>query len=93
MKDRGDIIEWFYEDREFEFKNIKRGTRFYKPDFRVAEKDKEYFLEVKGLMQQKDVTTLSRMARQYPEVTILIVDSKKYAEFESEFGDLPNWER
>lgn len=93
LKARGEIVDWFYEDREFEFKGIKRGTRFYKPDFRVVEADREYFVEVKGVLDSKSVTALTRMGKYYPDVTVLLLDSKKYAEIESEFGDLEHWER
>lgn len=93
MKARGDIVDWFYEDREFEFKGIKRGTRFYRPDFRIVELGREYFVEVKGMLDPKSVTALTRMGKYYPDVTVLLLDKKKYAELESEFGVLENWER
>lgn len=44
-------------------------------------------------MQQKDVTALTRMAKYFPNVTVLIVGKKEYAAFESEFGWLDHWER
>lgn len=89
---RGDILEWQYEPLDFEFKGIKRGVRFYKPDFFIKEPDREYYIEVKAFMDSKSITALARMARQYPQVTVLIMDKKKYAEIESEFGHLPGWE-
>lgn len=94
MKERGDIFSWGYEKREFQFP-VKRGTRFYKPDFEVVyrEGDAPIYWECKGAMLQKDVTALVRMARYFPGVTVLIVDGKKYAEFESEFGSLEGWEK
>ena len=94
MKERGEIFSWKYEPREFAFP-VKRGTRFYKPDFEVIYEEggiARYF-EIKGLMQEKDVTALSRMARYYPEVEVLIVGKKEYQEFESQYGDLPHWEK
>jgi len=33
------------------------------------------------------------MGKYYPDVTVLLLDKKKYAEVESEFGHLENWER
>lgn len=93
MKARGDIVDWFYEDREFAFKGIKRGTRFYKPDFRIVTKDREYFVEVKGHLDSKSVTALARMAKYYPDVLVLLLDKYRYAEIESEFGNLEGWER
>ena len=92
LKRRGDVLEWSYEKHEFEFKGIKRGTRFYKPDFWIREPNAEYFIEVKGLLDSKSVTALSRMARYYPEVKVLLMDKAKYAEIESEFSGLEGWE-
>lgn len=93
LKARGEILDWKYEDVEFEFVGIKRGTRFYKPDFHVFEADREYFIEVKGFMDAKSVTALQRMARYHPQVKILVLDKKRYAEIASEFGDLEGWEK
>lgn len=93
LQRRGEVLEWSYEKHEFEFKSIKRGTRFYKPDFWVKEPSCEYFVEVKGFLDGKSVTALSRMQRYYPEVKILVLDKKRYAEIESEFGNLEGWER
>lgn len=93
MKARGEILDWKYEDTEFEFVGIKRGTRFYKPDFHVFETGAEYFVEVKGFLDGKSVTALQRMARYHPQVRVLLLDKKRYAELESEFGDLEFWEK
>lgn len=94
LKRREEIVSWDYEPCEFEFP-VKRGTRFYKPDFRVVYPGSvgTVFWEIKGLMQQKDVTALTRMAKYFPNVTVLIVGKKEYAAFESEFGWLDHWER
>lgn len=92
LKRRGDIVSWDYEKVEFEFKTIKRGTRFYKPDFRVTEVNCVYFIEVKGFLAAKDITVLSRMARHYPDVTVLLMDKARYAAIESEFSGLEGWE-
>lgn len=93
LKRRGEVLDWSYEKHEFQFKGIKRGTRFYKPDFWVKEQNSEYFIEVKGFLDGKSITALSRMARYYPSVTVLLMNKAKYAEIESEFGHLEGWER
>jgi len=36
MKNRGEITDWDYECDTFEFGRIKRGGRFYTPDFKVT---------------------------------------------------------
>lgn len=89
---RGEVIEWSFEKHEFQFP-VKRGTRFYKPDFWVKEPNCEYFVECKGFLDGKSVTALARMARYHPEVTVLLLDKARYAEIESEFGYLDNWEK
>ncbi len=91
LKRRGEVLEWSYEKHEFQFP-VKKGTRFYKPDFWVREPDDSYFIEVKGFMAAKDITALARMARYHPEVKILIINKAKYAEISAEFGGLAGWE-
>lgn len=75
LKANGEIAEWYYENKEFEFKGIKRGNKFYKNDFEVIYKDGRSELhEVKGYMDSGSKTKLKRMAKYYPEVKIKIVD-------------------
>lgn len=76
----GDLISWEHEPVTFWFEKIKRGARSYKPDFRVIEKDKApYFIEVKGWMDARSKTTLKRMKKYHPSVTVDVIDSKRYA--------------
>jgi hypothetical protein len=72
-----DVASWSYESETFEFKGIKRGTRFYTPDFRVqlSNGTVEYH-EVKGWRYPKGETALKRMAKYYPHVRIVVVDSE-----------------
>ncbi len=93
MKATGEVYSWRYEPREFGFP-VKRGTRFYRPDFAVvySEGADPVYWEVKGLLDSKSVTALTRMGRYFPEVTVLLVDKKKYKEFTSDYGHLPFWE-
>lgn len=64
---QGDIVRWEYEVKEFEFP-IKRGNRFYKPDFKVWKKDGTYeWHEVKGWMDAQSKTKLKRFKQFYPE--------------------------
>jgi len=58
-------IKWQYEPKEFEFKGIKRGNRFYKPDFYLPETDK--YVEVKGWFTPDDKTKIRRFKKYYPE--------------------------
>ncbi len=56
---------YIYEYREFEFKRIKRGSRFYKPDFFLAVVNR--WVEVKGRFSDSDKTKLRRFKKYYPE--------------------------
>lgn len=57
-------ILWRYEYREFEFKGIKRGSRFYKPDFYLTILDQ--WSEVKGWFRRTDKTKLRRFKKYFP---------------------------
>ena len=56
---------YFYESNEFEFLGIKRGTRFYKPDFYLPLTD--VFIEVKGWFRKVDKTKIRRFKKYFPE--------------------------
>lgn len=92
--ERGEISKWEYEAEEFEFEKIKRGTRYYLPDFKVTNKDGtlEYH-EVKGYMTAQARTALNRMARYFPEVRIILIDGPIYKDIRNKIGRLiPHWE-
>lgn len=91
----GIIDKWEYEPDEFEFHAIKRGTRFYKPDFKVwygSGLDPVYW-EVKGYMDRVSQTKLNRMAKYYPDVVIVVIDKEYYKGLEGLFkSSIPKWE-
>ena len=58
-------IEYIYEPKEFEFKTIKRGNRYYKPDFYLPIID--LWVECKGWFRPEDKTKLRRFKKYYPE--------------------------
>lgn len=58
------MICWQYEALEYEFKEIRRGSRFYKPDFYLA--DLDLIIEVKGWFRKTDKTKLRRFKKYYP---------------------------
>ena len=58
-------VLYIYEYQEFEFKGIKRGSRFYKPDFFLAVVNQ--WVEVKGWFRKSDKTRLKRFKKYYPE--------------------------
>ncbi len=95
LQNLGEIRRWEYEPQTFEFHRIKRGSRFYTPDFLVENKDgsREYH-EIKGYMTPEARTKLKRMSKYYPEVKIVLVDRKTYLPIARQMrGLIPGWER
>jgi hypothetical protein len=91
----GGIVKWEYEVQEFEFP-IKRGERFYKPDFKVYKTDGTYeWHEVKGWMDAKSKTKLKRFKQFHPqeEAKLVLIVMSDLAQIKSMFGPLiQNWE-
>lgn len=94
LKDGGHILGWAHEPKTFWFTGIKRGSVSYLPDFWVKETNgKDAFHEVKGWMDGRSKTKIDRMARYYPEVTLIVVDGRAYAEIKRKVSSLvPGWE-
>jgi len=94
LKTAGDIIDWKFEPKTFEFEGIKRGSRFYTPDFLVTWKNgRSEYHEVKGYMDQRSATKLKRMKKYHPEVVVVLIDSKHYRGIaKSMRGLIPHWE-
>lgn len=87
------LLSWEFEVDEFEFP-VKRGTRFYWPDFKLTFADGriEYW-EIKGYMDQKSKTALDRMARHHPDVKVVLVDGPAYHAIARKVAALvPGWE-
>lgn len=55
---------YIYEYKEFEFKGIRRGSRFYKPDFYLPVLGR--WIEVKGWFRKQDKTKLKRFKKYFP---------------------------
>lgn len=92
LRERGQILDYDHEPVEFEFP-IKRGTRFYKPDYRVTELNgRVVFHETKGFLDAKSKTQLNRMRIHHPEVQILVVSKADVARIRRQVGALiPGW--
>jgi hypothetical protein len=90
-----EIRSWEYEAETFEFNGIKRGNRFYTPDFKVINRDGSIeYHEVKGWMDPRSATKLKRMAHFYPEIKIVIIDQKQMLSIRGTAGNLiPKWEK
>jgi hypothetical protein len=94
LKEKKQIKSWEYESETFEFKNIKRGNRFYTPDFKIFYNDGRIERhEVKGYMDARSFTKLKRMKKNFPEIKIILIDKKYYYDIKNKIGRLiPNWE-
>lgn len=92
-KRRGEVLDWKYEPRTFEFP-YKRGNRTYTPDFQVFWPDGTYeWWEVKGYLDNDSKVKLKRFAKHCPEEPLVLVDKAAYKSLESEFKDvLVGWE-
>ena len=94
MMKQGEIIRWYYEPKNVEFEfPVKKGSRFYKPDFVITWKSgKVEYWEVKGYMDAKSQTKLKRMAKYYPEIKIVVIDQKQYRAIGKWAKLIKNWE-
>lgn len=86
-------IEWQFEPKTFVFKNIKRGSVSYTPDFYLPKEDK--WIEVKGWMDSKSKTKLRRFKEQYPKeyAKLQLITEKEYKEIQRKLACfIKNWE-
>ena len=93
---QGEIVTWKYEPRRFIFEAIKLGTRSYTPDFQVfLSKENYQWHEVKGWMDPKSATRLKRMAKYFPDETIIVIDKEWFiqAKHTGLDGIIPYWEK
>lgn len=85
----GQVKRWEYEADVFMFEKIKLGTRSYRPDFKVFNNDgTTTYHEVKGWMDPKSVTKIKRMAKYYPEIKLIVIDSDSYKDIKNKLGRL-----
>jgi hypothetical protein len=95
IKQGSDIVSWEFEPDTFEFKKIKRGTRFYTPDFKVKFKDSHIeYHEVKGWDYPKGRTARKRFAKYYPQFKLVLIDSDWFKTIRKQGIDklIPEWE-
>lgn len=90
----GEIQRWDYEAETFEFHKIKRGMRFYTPDFRVVNSNGSVeFHEIKGYMDKRSATKLKRMSKYYPSVRVVLIEKDSYRDMARKVSAmLPGWE-
>jgi hypothetical protein len=88
------IGAWAYEPDLFEFTSIKKGVRFYLPDFKILCNDGSFeYHEVKGFMDHKSKVKLKRMAQFYPHIKLVLIDAPVYRALERDVkGLIDEWE-
>lgn len=92
LKVRGVILSWEHEPETFWFEKIKRGCVSYLPDFRVTRKSGVEYHEVKGWMDKRSRTKIARMARYFPHVKLIVIDSKSYRALSRQLRNIvPGW--
>ena len=90
LKQHDQIISWEYEVKEFEFP-VKKGVRFYKPDFFIITSNhKEEHHEVKGWMDDKSKTKIKRMRIYHPKVKLIVIGESEYKALEK-YSRLLKW--
>ena len=94
IKSAGLITDWAYEPDTFEFEGIRRGTRFYTPDFKLTHPDGTVeYVEIKGWMDPKSKTKLKRMLKYHPKVTVTVIGLADYLSLAYKWrSKIPNWE-
>lgn len=94
LKEKGQIHDFEFEPDTFYFHGIKRGTMSYTPDFKVWDtKDSYVFHEVKGYMDQKSKTKLSRMGKYYPDEKVIVIAKNEYKEIKDKLSRIiEHWE-
>ena len=83
------IQKWEYEVDTFWFEEIRRGTRSYKPDFKILNLDNSIeYHEVKGWMDSKSRTKLARMKKYHPSIKIVLIEEDSYKDIKNKLGRL-----
>jgi len=89
----GQIAKWAYEPDTFEFP-VKRGNRFYTPDFKVTNLDGTFeYHEVKGYLDQASKTKIYRFMRYFPRWKLVVIDGDAYRAIARQMKNaIPGWE-
>jgi len=94
LQEQGQIVRWEYEPDTFWFEKVRRGTRSYRPDFKIwdTEDGEPYYWEVKGYDYARGQTARKRMAKYYPDIRVVVIDQSAYNEIRRWKGLIPEWE-
>lgn len=88
------IVAWEFEPDTYEFIRIKRGTRFYTPDFKITNLNGSIeYHEIKGYMDDRSRIKLDRMRRYFPDVKVILIDKDAYYALATTMRHIiPEWE-
>lgn len=85
----GYIKDWEYEVDNFFFDKIKMGTKSYRPDFKVWNKDGSfYYVEIKGYFDAKSKTKMKRMKKYFPHIKVELVEKAGYVDMMKKMSGL-----
>lgn len=87
LKKNKEILDYEYEPYWLEFP-IKHGTTRYLPDFLVTTDRGSEIHEVKGHLTSKGKTQLKRVAKYYPHMKVVLIDSVFMKDLKKNFGKL-----
>lgn len=91
LQKNGEIDSWTFEKDTFDFP-VRRGGRFYTPDFKVFKSGAHHYVEVKGWMDPKSKTKLQRMAKYFPNERVDVVGYKEMRAIWKAVRFFVNWE-
>jgi hypothetical protein len=94
LKSIGEIKEWLHEPDVFWFEGIRRGCVSYLPDFKVVNNnDSIEYHEVKGWMDDRSKTKISRMKKYHPDIKLIVIREKEYNQIKLKISKLiKGWE-
>jgi hypothetical protein len=95
LQKMGVVESWHYEPETFWFFAIKRGTRSYKPDFKVKYKniDAPVYVEVKGYMDSRSATKIARFRKYYRQFRLEVVGAREFTAIKRRWASaIPAWE-
>jgi len=87
LVEQGQIKDWEFEPGFFIFDKISHGTTRYMPDFLIKNVDGSVeYHEIKGYMDSRSKTKLRRMAKYYPNIKLVLIDSGCYRDIQKKLG-------
>ncbi len=94
LKNNGNIIEWQHEPCLFKLEGRMGTISHYKPDFvAVGVDEKWYWYEVKGYMDKRSQAKINAFRKQYPNLSLTVVDKKWFRDNSKKLkGLVPGWQ-